>query len=149
MKKIFLIIIFAAIFSAGAYVFVVGRDNALTAPDLKNTNNNSASATDVVLISPLPYMEVPHSFTVQGAARGTWYFEASFPIELRTLDGEVLTTIVAQAEGEWMTEDFVPFSTTIIVPASVSGQHVLVLKKDNPSGLPEHDKSLEVPIIIQ
>ena len=104
---------------------------------------------DVVLVSPMPEAEVSNSFLVQGAARGPWYFEASFPIELQTVDGEVLATIVAQAQGEWMTTDLVPFSTYMVAPSTAHGLHMLVLKKDNPSGLPEHDASVGIPIVIK
>lgn len=104
---------------------------------------------DVVLVSPMPETEVSHSFLVQGAARGPWYFEASFPIELQTVDGETLATVIAQAQGEWMTTDLVPFSTYMVAPATVEGLHMLVLKKDNPSGLPEHDKSVMIPVVIK
>ena len=104
---------------------------------------------DVVLVSPLPESEVSNSFLVQGAARGPWYFEASFPIELQTVDGEVLATIVAQAQGEWMTTDLVPFSTYMVASSTAHGLHMLVLKKDNPSGLPEHDASVGIPVVIK
>lgn len=104
---------------------------------------------DVVLVSPMPEAEVDNSFLVQGAARGPWYFEASFPIELQTVNGEVLAAIVAQAQTEWMTTDLVPFSTYMVAPSTAHGLHMLVLKKDNPSGLPEHDRSIKAPVIIR
>ncbi|MBI2048738.1 MAG: hypothetical protein HYT30_02315 [Parcubacteria group bacterium] len=103
----------------------------------------------VVLVSPMPGAEVPNAFVVKGAARGPWYFEASFPIELRTYGGDVLATVIAQAQGEWMTEDLVPFSTTVVAPSTMHGPAILVLKKDNPSGLPEHDASVEIPVVIK
>ena len=45
-----------------------------------------------------------------------------------------------------MTTDFVPFSVTLtfVKPATATG--TLVLQKDNPSGLPEHDASVEMPV---
>ena len=52
-----------------------------------------------------------------------------------------------------MTEDFVPFSATLefTSPYPGKGQDFmkrgsLILKKDNPSGLPENDDALEIPI---
>jgi hypothetical protein len=104
---------------------------------------------DVVLVSPLPEQQVETSFVVQGAARGTWYFEASFPIEVRNYDGEVVATGIAQAQDDWMTEDLVPFSADIVVPSTAQGLHSLVIKKDNPSDLPENDAEVAVPIVIQ
>ena len=116
---------------------------------------------DVVLVSPAPGATVPNTFTVRGAVRGPWYFEASFPIELRTMDGMSIATVIAQAQNvgftksnsraadDWMTEELVPFSTTVIAPSTMHGPMLLILKKDNPSGLPEHDKSIVMPIIIE
>ncbi len=104
---------------------------------------------DAVLVSPLPGSEVNSLFSIQGAARGMWYFEGSFPIELQKADGTILATAVAQAQGEWMTSELVPFTTTMVAPNTAHGYHILVLKKDNPSGLPEHDKSIEIPIILK
>ena len=104
---------------------------------------------DVVLVSPLPSNEVNSLFSIQGAARGVWYFEGSFPIELRKADGTVLASAIAQAQGEWMTSELVPFTTTMVAPNTAHGYHILVLKKDNPSGDPANDKSIEIPIVLK
>jgi len=45
-----------------------------------------------------------------------------------------------------MTEDFVPFSARLEFTKPVSETGAVVLQKDNPSGLPEHDESLVIPI---
>jgi hypothetical protein len=55
----------------------------------------------------------------------------------------------AQAQGDWMTSELVPFSVTITVPTTTTGAVALVVKNDNPSGMPENEKSFEVPLIIQ
>lgn len=89
-------------------------------------------------------------FVIKGKARGYWFFEASFPIELRDTKGNVLQTIVAQAQDEWMTTEFVPFTAQLIFTKPTSPMPaVLVFKKDNPSGLPENDDSLQIPVILQ
>jgi len=83
---------------------------------------------------------------VKGKARGSWYFEADFPVKLFDNNGFLLGVIPAQAQGNWMTEDFVDFKATLpfAVPSTSRGK--LVLEKDNPSGLPEHDDELTVPV---
>jgi len=55
----------------------------------------------------------------------------------------------AQAQGEWMTENFVPFKVELAVPKTYIGHATLVLHKDNPSGLPEHKASVSFPIIVE
>lgn len=103
---------------------------------------------DIRVTSPTPGTTVGHTFVIQGTARGSWYFEASFPVSLRR-GGEVLVRSYAQAHGDWMTTEFVPFSATLELPPSTeAGPALLVLMKDNPSGLPEHDDAFEVPVVI-
>ena len=89
----------------------------------------------VKITSPLAGATVGKTFTVKGEARGQWYFEASFPVQVKDKDNNTVGQGIAQAEGEWMTTEFVPFSANVIV-TNYSGPATLVLLKDNPSGLP-------------
>ncbi len=86
---------------------------------------------------------------LSGRARGPWYFEASFPVELVAEDGTVIARAVAQADGEWMTTEFVPFNATLTFASSTVGTASLVLRKDNPSGMAEFDDSLIIPVILK
>lgn len=86
---------------------------------------------------------------IKGQARGYWFFEASFPVRLLDEDGNEIAVGIAQAEGDWMTEDYVPFSVTINFQNSVGDIGYLVFEKDNPSGLPENADSVSMPIFFQ
>jgi len=86
---------------------------------------------------------------ISGTARGTWYFEASFPVQIQSLDGTILKEGFAQAVGGWMTEDFVLFMAELKLNPDIKGKVNLVLIKDNPSGLSENDDKLIVPIEIK
>jgi hypothetical protein len=110
---------------------------------------SNASADLITVETPFPGAVTGKEFSVIGEARGTWFFEASFPVELIDKDGKTLAIAVAQAQGEWMTEEFVPFKATIKAPDSYIGPATLVLHKDNPSGLPEHDASISFPITVE
>ena len=118
----------------------------LPAPEPTYVN---ASADLIRVTNPTPGSVVGKPITVMGEARGTWYFEASFPIEIRDAQGEVLATGHAEAQGDWMTENFVPFTATVAIPESYIGEAVLVLMNDNPSGLPENARSVSFPITIE
>jgi hypothetical protein len=108
---------------------------------------NANELTDLIAVdSPRPNEAVKSPLTITGKARGTWYFEASFPIKIVDADNNVLGQISAQAQGDWMTEDFVPFSATLEFAAPTTATGSLLLNKDNPSGLPENDKQLIIPI---
>lgn len=106
------------------------------------------------LTSPLPNAEIGSPVTITGEARGNWYFEASFPVFLTDWDGKIIGQGIAEAQSDWMTADFVPFKATLSFDTSlISGQYsrsgTLILKKDNPSGLPEHDDALEIPVRLK
>lgn len=106
-------------------------------------------ANDLISVSSLKSGDtITSPLLIAGMARGPWYFEASFPIELLSANGEILAVAVAQAQSEWMTEEFVPFLATLEFKNSQVQNGKLVLKKDNPSGLPEHDDQLVIPVVI-
>ncbi len=115
--------------------------------------------SDLIIVdSPKENDSVSSPLVVKGKARGNWYFEASFPIQLTKLDGTVLVQAPAQAQGDWMTTEFVPFEVTLKftkdqIPniqciRAPCNNAVLVLKKDNPSGLPENEDSISIPITL-
>ncbi len=83
---------------------------------------------------------------VRGEARGGWYFEADFPLRLEDAEGRVLASVPARASGEWMTEEFVPFTAKLSFDRPSTPTGTLILERSNPSGLPEHDASLRIPV---
>lgn len=86
---------------------------------------------------------------IKGKARGYWYFEASFPVELINSSGEIISQGIATAEEEWMTEDFVPFSLNLeFLGQEENSSGKLIFRKDNPSGLAEYDDFLEIAIFF-
>lgn len=103
-------------------------------------------ANDIKITNPRPNQLVVSPLKIKGEARGTWYFEASFPIKLVDSEDKVIGQVSAQADGDWMTEDFVGFSAEITFSKPNSKIGKLILIKDNPSGLAENDRSLVVPV---
>ena len=57
------------------------------------------STTPDVEITRISPRGVANGTVIEGKARGNWFFEASFPIELRDNTGALLATAIAQAEG--------------------------------------------------
>ncbi len=106
-------------------------------------------ASENVKVSfPLPNASVSKTFTASGYARGNWFFEASFPVEIRDPQNNLVGQGIAQADGDWMTTEFVAFNAPVTIQ-NYTGPATLVLKKDNPSGLPEHDDSVSFSILVQ
>jgi len=112
----------------------------LTNPPL--TQGNSG----LILKTPIAGTLISSPLLIEGSAKGM-YFEASFPVELRDEKGNILSTGIATAQGDWMTVDYVPFTTSLIFTKPQTAQKgTLVFKKDNPSGLPEYDVTFEIPV---
>jgi len=108
---------------------------------------NELEKMDLIVLERLrPNETVSSPLVISGRARGYWFFEASFPVELLDDSGSVIASGIATAQDEWMTEAFVPFSATLEFSSPVTEKGTLILKKDNPSGLPEHDDRLVVPV---
>lgn len=83
---------------------------------------------------------------VRGAARGQWYFEGTFPVTLLDANGKVIAETYAEAEADWMTENFVLFSANVTFDTPVTSTGTLILKKSNASGLPENDAEISMEV---
>lgn len=107
--------------------------------------------SDLIVVStPVRDSLISSPLSISGRARGTWFFEGGFPLELIDDEGNIIAQGHATAQGEWMTEEFVPFLGTLQFNSpSRNGRGELILKRDNPSGLPEHDDSISVSVIFK
>lgn len=112
---------------------------------------NELEKINLIRISnPRPNQEIESPLLVQGEARGYWFFEGDFPVVLVDWDGRIIAQGIAQAKTDWMTEDFVQFEAVLeFEKPEYSNRGALILQKDNPSGLPENDDALEIPIIFK
>ncbi len=124
----------------------------LTPTAYETTEQIDAKRDLIVLESPPRDSVISSPVTITGKARGYWYFEASFPITIVNWDGLIIGEGIARAQSDWMTEDFVPFVATVtfhIPPDTPYHRGAIILKKDNPSGLPQNDDALEVPVLFK
>jgi len=112
----------------------------------ENIGNTIEKRDLIVLESVQPNEKITSPITLKGRARGYWYFEASFPVEVLDGNGNKIGQGLATAQDEWMTEDFVPFEAPVTFTTPTTANGTLVLHKDNPSGLPEHDDKLLIPV---
>lgn len=96
--------------------------------------------------NPRPNQEVKSPLMVFGKARGFWFFETGFFVYLLNEEGKEIAFGVAQAQDEWMSEDFVPFAVTLEFEKPLASKGVLILEKDNISGLSENKYELRVPV---
>ena len=68
-------------------------------------------------------------FKVEGSVTGSWYKEGVFPVRvINNTTKEVVITNIARADGEWMTEDYVPFS--FVIDADITEETPFILRFD-------------------
>lgn len=112
----------------------------------EDIGNELEKRDSITIDSPRPNQVVSSPLSMSGEARGYWYFEADFPVELLDGNGKRIGMAVATAEGDWMTEKFVPFGATLEFESPETETGALILHKDNPSDLRENDDELVVPV---
>lgn len=153
-------IVIAGSIALGIFGFIRGLQKSKIAADTLPADiaEHINSKKDLIVVDePKPLAVISSPLIVRGRARGIWFFEASFPIVLTDWDGRIIAEWYATAKDEWMTENFVPFEGTLefknpsfpgVDADHFSRRGYLIFKKDNPSGLPEHDDALEIPILF-
>jgi hypothetical protein len=150
---LFVVALFSVLF---AYTYTVNKnatngenDGVMIATPVASiaaTASSSPAAADISVSSPSANSIVKSPLTITGKARGNWFFEAQFPVVLLDANGKELSRGVAQATEDWMTTDFVDFKVTLTFSQPTTATGEFVLSKDNPSGLPENDASVRVPV---
>lgn len=163
MKKQFLFItILVIIITTSGCVFNAKKETTMpveqpniTKPTTTEPANNELKTLKneiIILNEPRPETMISSPLKISGEARGTWFFEASFPVVLVDWDGLIIAEGIATAQSDWMTEDYVPFEATLNFTkpnTGVSNRGALILKKDNPSGEPINDDTLEITVYYQ
>ena len=106
------------------------------------TNGPGVKAPAVTITSPRPGELLTSPLTIAGEARG-WYFEGSFPVELKDANGATLATGQATAQSDWTTADPVPFKAVLTFVGN--GERHAYLEKRQPVGLARERRSSELP----
>ncbi len=104
---------------------------------------------NIILESPRPNENISSPLKITGKARGSWFFEASLPVELQDQQGRVIAQQNAQAKSDWQTTEQVQFEASIPYTAATNQSAYLIIRNDNPSGLPENQLEFRQPIQLQ
>lgn len=104
---------------------------------------------DLVTFSIAPNANVSGVVSYSGIIKGAYFFEANILINILDSNKKVLKRSNAMAKTEWMTSDPVEFEGIIDFTGLPKGPSYFEIHNDNPSDLPENDKSILVPIIIE
>ncbi len=104
---------------------------------------------EIMVETPSPGETVSSPVMVKGKALGTWFFEGVLPVSMEDPDGNLLSAAPARALDDWMTEDFVEFEAKLDFDPGNNETAVIIIKNDNPSGLPENAKKFEIPVKLK
>jgi len=140
-NKLFITLIcifFAAAIVWGFLRFVIGGSE----------DSGTGGNLELIISSPRSDQILKSPLSIEGEAKGYWFFEGSFPIKLLDKDGKEIAVGIAQAQGDWMTSDFVPFKAELSFNYLATSSGTLVFEKDNPSGLPENAREMRIPVTI-
>lgn len=135
--------------AGGAWFFLDRTGGTPGTPDepAKTASYIPESARDMIRVNqPAPGTTITSPLAVGGEARGSWFFEASFPVRLLDANGDVLAQSIAETPFDWMTEDFVTFRANLAFNQPVTETGTLVLQRDNPSNLPENAAEVRIPV---
>lgn len=129
-------LIFALLATVG-YYFLKQKGVSLPGPEV----------TAPAITSPLSGSKVVSPLVVKGKVPSGWMFEGQLPIKLLDSNRKEIAASVGKetTPGSWQGEAPVDFEGTITFTTSAKSGF-LVVGADNPSGLPENNKSFEIPV---
>ncbi|EKD23954.1 MAG: hypothetical protein ACD_81C00138G0008 [uncultured bacterium] len=115
--------------------------NAMLANDIR-----IITSPEIIITIPTENTVATSPLLVEGLARGMWYFEAVFGVEIIDANRKLLGKHYVTATEDWMSESLVPFKGEFEFKKPTTKTGFLIFRNDNPSGLKEHEKSFEVPV---
>ncbi len=150
-NKKLMILLVIALSVIGLAFYLLQKPAVNRPPDSKELQQDESSkqmpyANEISVDSPKDGGKVSSPLTITGKAKGSWYFEGIIHAELFDSEDNSLGTVTLNAKGDWMSEDLVPFEGSLDFVSPGSGNGKLIIKNDNPSGMPENDRSIVVPV---
>ena len=164
-SKIITIIIFVGIIGIATVLFLLGDGKIRSVPVPDNswknypldiipaetypTNLLMGHSSDLENFSILPNTKVSEKKIIQGVVKSNYFFEGNIGVNILGNDKKLLRSGHATAVGEWASPDPVKFQGELDFSGLVKGPAFIEIHNDNPTGLPENDKSILVPVVIE
>ncbi len=104
---------------------------------------------DLVFFSIVPNTKVNGILSYRGQVKGGYFFEGNILINILDINKKILKSSNAVAKDDWMTAGPVNFEGNINFTNLKKGPAYFEIHNDNASGLPENDKSILIPIVIE
>ncbi len=92
---------------------------------------------------------VSGKITATGSITGGYFSEANMGVNILDANKYILKRGNGTATSDWMTSGPVSFTTKLDFTGIPAGKGYVRLVKDNPSGMPEYDKSIDIPVVFK
>lgn len=110
--------------------------------------NQMVLGTDIADLNIINNQTIPSPASISGKIKGSFCFEGNCGLNLLDGAGNIIYTGSFMLEGDWMTEELVPFTAEFnfdAIATEVPNGRIVILA-DNPSGLPENSWCYEIPV---
>jgi hypothetical protein len=155
-----LLLVLIVLVSGAIYIMLQNKEvylnvfqKKLNADDTKGFTNFTdgmlGNKDDIISFSIFPYSRVHGIVSYRGRIKGGYFFEANILINILDANKKVLKSSNTMATTDWMTAGPVNFEGSIDFTNLKKGPAYFEIHNDNASGLPENDKSVLIPIIIE
>jgi len=104
---------------------------------------------NLIAFSIWPQSKVKGLVSYRGVIQGGYFFEGNILIGVANLNKKIILQSNGVAKTDWMTSGPVSFEGNLDFSKAPKGPAYLEIHNDNASGLPENDKSILIPIIIE
>jgi hypothetical protein len=147
--KLLLIVILIVILAVVIFFFQKPATEVNPLPEDVIQREILGNKDDLISFSILPNGKVYGVMTFQGSIKDAYFFEANILINILDADKNVLKASNATAMTDWMTSEPVSFEGDIDFTGLPKGLAYIEIHNDNASGLPENDKSILIPVVIE
>lgn len=140
-----ILLVFLSVFSFLFFnkIFLINKNNS---NNILDDLNNDILNNDIIVDYPKQNQIIKSPLKIFGKARGNWFFEAQFTVELYDDENNLLGQAILTAQDEWMTENFVPFKGELSFKDSKTKYGKLLFLSSNPSGLAGYQKVYEIKV---
>lgn len=129
---------------------MLGKDVEEKQDDQVDTRVMTGYTEDLLSFSIAPGAKMPKGIlSYRGELKGAWFFEGNIGIAIWDGNKKLLKQDHAMSTTEWMTAGPVAFEGNIDFTGLPAGMGYFEIQNDNASGIPENNKSILIPIILQ
>jgi hypothetical protein len=137
------------LFKQGNVAYILSDENIIKTFKFVGLPQIEGNKNDLVSFSVVPNSKVSGVLNYEGSVKGAYFFEANIGINILDIKGNYLKRDHANSTTDWMTVEPVLFKGSIDLSGLPKGPAYFEIHNDNASGLPEKDKFIWIPIVIE